>query len=194
MGRSSVARFDYDGETVSLYLTDDDIGLLDSLTEQLTELLSADQPEPPATGDNEDPFALWEADLAESPDEPEPLEDPALQRLFPNPYPHDPQAASEHRRYSEGELRRRKLGDLEVLREALRQRPVLIPAAQVPAWLKSLNALRLVLASRLGVDDEESMEELQHLPDDDPRSVLAAVMDWLAYLQGVLIELTDDQD
>ncbi|PFG66350.1 uncharacterized protein DUF2017 [Propionibacteriaceae bacterium ES.041] len=189
-----MARFDYDGETVSLYLTDDDIGLLDSLTEQLTELLSADQPEPPATSDDEDPFALWEADLAESPDEPEPLEDPALQRLFPNPYPHDPQAASEHRRYSEGELRRRKLGDLEVLREALRQRPVLIPAAQVPAWLKSLNALRLVLASRLGVDDEESMEELQHLPDDDPRSVLAAVMDWLAYLQGVLIELTDDQD
>ena len=189
-----MARFDYDGETVSLFLTDDDIGLLDSLAEQLAELLSADQPAPPKVPDSDDPFAWWEADLAEAPDEPEPLEDPALQRLFPNPYPHDPQAASDHRRYSEGELRRGKLDDLGVLRRALTHNPVRIPAAEVPAWLKSLNALRLVLASRLGVDDEESMEELQHLPDDDPRSVLAAVMDWLAYLQGVIIELTTDPD
>lgn len=187
-----MARFDYDGETVTLYLTDDDIGLLDSLTEQLTELLSADQPTPAPTASPDDPFVLWEADLIELSEEPEISEDPALQRLFPNPYPHDAQAASDHRRYSEGASRRRKLADLEVLRIGLRRTPVRIPAGEVPAWLKSLNALRLVLASRLGVDDEESMEDLQRLPDDDPRAVLAAVMDWLAYLQGVIIELTTE--
>ncbi|NNG20271.1 DUF2017 family protein [Naumannella sp. ID2617S] len=189
-----MARFDFDGETVRLYLSADDVELLDSLTEQFIELLQADQPEHPSAdeAEPEDPFALWEADLAESPDEPEELTDPALQRLFPNPYPHDPAAASDHRRYSEGEQRRLKLAQAATVREALHGNPVIVPMAQVPAWIKTLNSLRLVLASRLGVDDEESMEQLQLLPDQDPRSVLAAIMDWLAYLQSVIIELIDD--
>lgn len=186
-----MARYQFDGKTVQLYLTHQDVELLSSLTEQFVELLTEGMPERPEA-DSGDPFELWEADLSESPDEPEELEDPALQRLFPNPYPHDPRAASEHRRYSEADAVRRKLDDAQVVSRALvGAPPLLVPVPEVDSWLKTLNALRLVLAARLGVDDSETMDELQALPSDDPRAMMGAIMDWLAYLQGVIIELIE---
>ena len=51
------------------------------------------------------------------------LEDPALQRLFPNPYPHDAKAASDYRRYTENDSRRRKIDDAETVSAALRDGP-----------------------------------------------------------------------
>lgn len=193
-----MARFEFDGEVASLYLTQDNIKILLSLTEQLVELVGDGVPGTTPQPESDDPFALWEADLSESPDEPEVPEDPALQRLFPNPYPHDPQAASDHRRFTAGEGRRRKLSDAEVVRAALASGhpPVLIPVAEVPAWLKTTNAMRLVIASRLGIDDEESMEALDMVPETDPRAMGAYLMAFLAELQMVIIELTspDDED
>lgn len=193
-GRSSVARYQFDGETVTLYVSHQDVDLLTSLTDQLIELLSDGLPKRPERA-ADDPFALWEADLGDTGQEPEDLEDAALQRLFPNPYPHDAKAASDYRRFTENDSRRRKIDDAELVREALRDGPpVRVPLVDVASWLKTLNALRLVLASRLGIDDAESMDELQALPDDDPRTMVVAIMDWLAYLQGVMIELTESAD
>lgn len=185
-----MARYKFDGENVTLYLTHHDIELLESLTSQFIELLTDGLPEEPAI-DPANPFSLWEADLSESPDEPESLEDPALERLFPNPYPHDPQAASDYRRFTETDSRRRKIEDAEAVAAGLTAPPLVIPLVELGSWLKTLNALRLVLATRLGIDDAEAMDELQNLPDDDPRSMMGAIMDWLGYLQSVLIELTE---
>ncbi|GAB3701192.1 DUF2017 family protein [Mariniluteicoccus flavus] len=197
-----MARFHFDGEAVVLHLAHDDIALFRSLVEQLVELVSDGTPESAAApgsgaGDPEaDSFALWEADLSESPDEPEVPEDPALQRLFPNPYPHDPQAASDYRRFSAGDQKRRKLTDAETVRAALAsgEPPVRIPVADVPAWLKTLNALRLVIASRLGIDDSEAMEDLAQIPDDDPRAMGAYLLDMLGELQAIIIELSSPRD
>lgn len=185
-----MARYAYDGETVTLYLTDNDVDLLDSLAEQLIELLSDGFPEPVAVDD--DPFVRWEAELAEPPERDDDAIDPAVARLFPNPYPHDAQAAADYRRFAETDHRRHKLDDARTVRHSLSGGlPVRITEAQLGPWLKTLNALRLVLATRLGLDDEEAVEELRQLPDDDPRVMMGAVMDWLAYLQGVIIELTE---
>lgn len=189
-----MARYHFDGEEVRLHISHKDVDLLSSLTDQLIELLADGLPERPVTR-ADDPFALWETDLADTGQEPEELEDPALQRLFPNPYPHDAQAASDYRRYAETDSRRRKIDDAETISRALAAGPpVRVPLPEVGTWLKTLNALRLVLASRLGIDDAEAMAELQALPDDDPRVMVAAIMDWLAYLQGIMIELTESED
>lgn len=184
-----MARYAYDGTTVTLYLTENDIDLLDSLTGQLIELLSDGMPEPVHT---EDPFALWEADLSDPEAEQESFSDPAMQRLFPNPYPQDPRAAHEYRRFTENDHRRGKIADAGVLRRCLADAPpVKITDADVAPWLKTLNALRLVLATRLGIDDEDAMADLHAMRDDDPRTMMGAIMDWLAYLQGIIIELTE---
>lgn len=186
-------RYKYDGEVVSLYVSHKDVDLLTSLTAQLIELLTEGMPTPVAAGD--DPFAQWEAELGRAGQTMEELEDPALRRLFPNPYPQDAHAAADYRRFTENDSRRRKIDDAQLVGTTLLAGPPLrVPVLEVDSWLKTLNALRLVLASRLGIDDAESMDEVQELPDDDPRAMLAAIMDWLAYLQGVLIELTEPED
>lgn len=190
MGRSDMTRFHFDGQAAFLHLTHDDIAVLDSLVEQFVELVGDGVPDP-QPADSDDPFALWEADLSEAPDEPEVPEDPALQRLFPNPYPHDPQAASDHRRFTMADGRRRKLADAAVVRDALAagEPPIRVPVADLDAWLKTLNALRLVLASRLGIDDEDAMADLERLPDDDPRAMGAYLLSYLGELQIILIQL-----
>lgn len=185
-----MARYSFNGKEVRFYLPHDDADLVQSLVTQMIELLSEDLPEQAADpADPADPFALWEADLAADPDEPEAHEDPAVARLFPNPYPHDPEAASDYRRFAESDHRRRKIRDAEIVRKALDHEPLVIPVGDVDAWLKTLNALRLVLATRLGVDDEDSMDELAALSDNDPRAMMASVMDYLGWLQQLLIEL-----
>lgn len=186
-----MARYAYDGEAVTLYLNDGDLELLDSLSEQLIELLVDSAPAMPEVNP-EDPFSLWEADLAHVPGETDEAPDPALERLFPNPYPQDARAAFDYRRYTEPDSRRSRIDDARTLRRSLAEGPpVRIPRGQVDAWLKTLNALRLILASRLGIDDEDAMDELHRSDDDDPRALMGGVMDWLAYLQGVIIELID---
>lgn len=190
-----MARFHFDGEAAVLYLPHDDIELLDSLVEQLVGLVSDGLPAPAAPADPADPFAQWEAELGEPTEAPEVPEDPALQRLFPNPYPHDERAAAEHRRFTAAHGRTRKLDDAETVRRALAAAPPLrVPVGEVDAWLKTLNALRLVIAARLGIDDDESMERLGEAADDDPRAMGAYLLNLLAELQIVIIELTTPGD
>lgn len=187
----TMARYAYDGDTVTLYLTNNDVDLLDSLAEQLIELLSDGFPEP-VEEVPDDPFVRWEAELAEPQGLDDDAMDPAVQRLFPNPYPHDAQAAADYRRFTETDQRRHKMDDAQTVRRGLSTGlPVRITEVEVGPWLKTLNALRLVLATRLGLDDDEAVHDLRRLPDDDPRVMMGAVMDWLAYLQSVIIELTE---
>jgi hypothetical protein len=189
-----VPRYQFDGKQLELYVTHHDVELLSSLTGQLLELLTDGLPDL-SQPEAQDPFEAWEDDFGDSaaaPEELEEFEDPALQRLFPNPYPDDPRAASDYRRYTETDARRSKVAHAQVVERILANAPpIVVPVAEVGSWLKTFNSLRLVVASRLGVDDDEAMEELQALPDDDPRAMMGAIMDWLAYLQSVIIELTD---
>jgi hypothetical protein len=47
--------------------------------------------------------------------------------------------------------------------------------------------VRLAVATRLGITDAETAERLADLPDDDPRSFLVSVYDWLGFAQETMV-------
>ena len=169
--------------------------LLESLTVQLVELLrsSLDDAVAEPSENPLDPFAAWEREFGAA-EEPKPdHEDPALRRLFPNPYPHDDAAAADHRRFSEPEQGRRKLDEAELVLAYLRHEDDLVHDTDQEAWLRTLNALRLVLATRLGIETASDAEEIAQLDQSDPRWMMCAVMDVIAELQTQLIVLGDQE-
>jgi hypothetical protein len=169
-----------------------EVELLSSLVSQLVEMISDGEPESYAQPQTDDPFELWAQDLASDPDQPETQEDPVLQRLFPNAYPHDAAASSDFRRFTERELKTKKVSDAQVVLDRLAGTDLgavdlRIPADEVQAWLRTLTSVRIAVATRLGITDAESAEELSNLPDDDPRVFMVSVYDWLGFAQETLI-------
>lgn len=170
-----------------------EVELLTSLVNQLVELVSDGDPEqyaPPAKG--ADPFERLVRDLQADPDEPEVSEDPVVRRLFPNAYPHDAAASSDFRRFTERDLRTKKVEDALVVLHALGETgdgtaDLRIDPAEADAWLRTLTSVRLAVATRLGITDADSADELNELPDEDPRSFLVSVYDWLGFAQETLI-------
>jgi hypothetical protein len=57
----------------------------------------------------------------------------------------------------------------------------------VQAWLRTLTSVRIAVATRLGITDAESAQELSELDDDDPRAFMVSVYDWLGFAQETLI-------
>lgn len=115
-------------------------------------------------------------------------EDPALARLFPEAYRDDDEAASDFRRYTEGDLRAGKIDAARVAAETVGDGGrVALTAEQAKTWLTALNDLRLTLGTRLSVTEDHE-EVFAPLPDDDPRKQLWYIYDWLSYLQQSLVE------
>lgn len=190
-------RFDRDGELITTTMDPAEVDLLGSLVDQLLAMLRDSDPRDDGgeadQADDDDPFALWARDLAADPDEPEVPDDPALQRLFPNAYPHDPEASSDFRRFTQGDMWQSKIAAAETVRSVLDRtesgtRPVQITPDQTDAWLKCLTNLRLVLAARLGITDTESAERVAAVSDDDPRSFMISVYEWLGFAQETLVD------
>ena len=170
-----------------------EVELLTSLVRQVVELVSDGEPEGFATPDpSADAFEALTAGLQADPDAPEVPEDPVLRRLFPNAYPHDADASSDFRRFTERGLRTTKVTDATVVLEDLsatdgggvdlRVRP-----DHVEAWLRTLTGVRLAVATRLGVTDGESADRLLQLDESDPRSYMVSVYDWLGFAQETMV-------
>ncbi|WP_344228529.1 DUF2017 family protein [Microbacterium binotii] len=127
--------------------------------------------------------------------------DPAVARLTPSAYPDDAASADQFHAATRADLLRRRnaeagtvLADLasageldpsddDAFDEALAQMEIALEPRQVTAWMRTLNAVRLVLAARLGIDDEDD------LPTGDPRF---GVYEWLGYRLELLIAATED--
>lgn len=176
------------GPTIQMRLSDYEATLLESLVEQLSGLLEAEA-EPP-TGD--DPFARWQAELGTA-DELD-HSDPVIRRLFPDAYAGDEAASGEFRRLTGARQRSDRLGQVEVVLSALRdseagRHPVQVRVIELDAWLKTLTALRLSLAVRLGIETPADADALDELPDDEPRAYLYRVYEWIAYLTENLLGL-----
>lgn len=106
--------------------------------------------------------------------------DPALARLLPTAYPDDEEAAEAFRRSTEGGLAARKVANAQVVLNTLHAGTVRLAPTDVQAWLRALTDLRLIIATRLGIEH-----------DDDPGhgdEFLAEVYPWLGYLQGSMLE------
>lgn len=121
--------------------------------------------------------------------------DPAIARLVPDAYRDDADAAAEFRRFTQSDLleRRRaegaevartlrdagaaeRVSDLED-RDATAMQVISLDDAQVDAWLRTITAIRLILAVRLGIHDDT--DDLSH-----PRF---GIYTWLGYrLEGLL--------
>jgi hypothetical protein len=57
----------------------------------------------------------------------------------------------------------------------------------VESWRRTLTSVRLAVATRLGIRDAAAADQLAELPDDDPRSFMVSVYDWLGFAQETLI-------
>lgn len=171
--------------------------LLRSLAAQLVELLRDEQPE---VDEHADPLEAM-FDFSGPVDEPE---DPVLLRLFPTAYADDPEAAGEFRRYTESTLRDAKeqtaMGIIAALEEGglppeFDDLDLVVdveldePAAA--SWLRGLTDLRLALAARLGVEEDDE-EFWAALPDEDPRAAAHDIYEWLGYLQETLVAAVTD--
>jgi hypothetical protein len=166
--------------------------LLRSLASQLVELLR-NEVAAPHPGD--DPLEQM-LDFSGPTTEPE---DPVLARLFPNAYPDDPEAAGEFRRYTEGTLRdskaRAAVEVIETLEEAglpveLAEDGLVVDveldAEATGTWLRSFTDIRLALATRLGIEDDDE-DYWAALPDEDPRAHVFDIDQWVGYLQETLV-------
>jgi hypothetical protein len=173
--------------------------LLRSLASQLVELLR-NEVAAPHPGD--DPLEEL-LDFSGPTTEPE---DPVLARLFPNAYRDDPEAAGEFRRYTEGALRDSKARAAADIIETLEEAglPAELPedastvssgsavvdveldrgAAQT--WMRSFTDIRLALAIRLGIEQDDD-DYWSALPDDDPRAHVFDIYQWVGYLQETLV-------
>lgn len=126
------------------------------------------------------------------------MQDPAVERLTPDVYPEDPEASREFRSVTRADLLRRRTSDAQVVlsdlpSEARAQEPdqdafapvdIALDAEHVEAWLRTLAALRLVVANRLGIVTEEDDHDAE-----DPRF---GVYDWLGFRLESLIQAADE--
>lgn len=185
-------KFRRKGRAVVTRLSPYEVELLSSLVSQLVEMISDGEPETFQQPADADPFELWAQDLDGNPDQPEVHEDPVLQRLFPDAYPHDARASSDFRRFTERELKAKKIADAQVVLDRLAGteygvRDLRVPAEEIQAWLRTLTSVRIAVATRLGITDAEAAEELSLLREDDPRAFMASVYDWLGFAQETMI-------
>jgi hypothetical protein len=108
--------------------------------------------------------------------------DPSLRRLFPPAYDED----DDERVYRDlmgGELLDGRRAALDVVAQTVDHER--LSADEADAWLRALNDLRLVLGTRLDVQEDTFTEELQR---DDPRAPALAVYGYLSWMQEQLIE------
>ena len=170
-----------------------EVELLASLIMQLIELISDGEPEGFATpAEANDPFEEIVKNLEGEPDEPGPLDDPVLKRLFPDAYPDDTAASADFRRFTERDMKATRVAEARVVLERLATtelgaRDLKIPANEVESWLRTLTSVRLAVATRLGIHDAAAADDLAALPEDDPRSFMVSVYDWLGFAQETLI-------
>ena len=108
-------------------------------------------------------------------------EDPSLRRLFPVAYPDDPLREEEYRSLVRRGLSDGRLRSLETMERTLDA--TRLDEEQLLAWLGAMNDLRLVLGTRLDVT-----EDMEDVPDDDPRAPAFALYYFLGWLEEQAVE------
>jgi hypothetical protein len=108
--------------------------------------------------------------------------DPSLRRLFPPAYD-DEDDERAYRDLMGGELLDGRRAALELIADTVdRDR---LTEEEADTWLRALNDLRLVLGTRLDVQEDTFATELR---SDDPRAPALAVYAYLSWIQEQLVE------
>ena len=134
-----------------------------------------------------------------------PPEDPVLARLLPDAYRTSEEDSGEFRRLTERSLTSTKVHHAEMLIGSLidgglsfgtaveddgAEIEVELNADAVQSWLKALTDIRLSLAVRLGIENEEDAM-LVGESADEAMVAMSEIYDWLGYVQETLIAALD---
>ena len=109
-------------------------------------------------------------------------DDPAVRRLFPPAYPNDAERDAGYQVLTRDELLEHRLSALDVVERTLDGNE--LDHEDMTAWMGTLNALRLVLGTRLDVD-----EDLPDLDRADPMAPAYAVYEYLGWLLSQVIDV-----
>ena len=176
--------FIHRGDNLEAKFLPNEQALLTALATQLEELV-----DPLAqTGEPDDLDAMLNSLTDTTPSQP--IDDPALQRLFPDAYRDDEQASRDFRRYTQAEQAQAKSHAARTvaadIAEAHNGR-VTLPPDHIDDWLTTLTNLRLVFAVRLGIEHESDAEALSNLPDEDPRTPAVSILNWCGWIQETIL-------
>jgi hypothetical protein len=109
-------------------------------------------------------------------------DDEALRRLFPPAYTDDPEKEAGFRALARDELLESRLAAVDEVEATLDADTV--DAERAGAWMRSLNALRLVLGTRLDVSEDDDRE----IDPDDPDAPARALYYFLSALVDELVD------
>ncbi len=146
-----------DGDDLVAEFVDIEVAVLQDLAAQVAELLESDE----AT-------------------------DPARARLLPDAYLNDPDSAAEFRRLTENELAARKASAVRFVAESVGP-AVRLDTTQSLDWLRALTDIRLVIASRLGIENDGDEGD----DSSDEARFLRNAFDWLGFLQDSMLQVVD---
>lgn len=108
-------------------------------------------------------------------------DDPSVRRLFPPAYPDDAERDAGYQVLTRDELLEHRLAALDTVEASLDGDE--LDEAGMTAWMTTLNALRLVLGTRLDVD-----EELPPLDAADPLAPAYAVYEYLGWVLSQVVD------
>ena len=101
-----------------------------------------------------------------------------LVRLFPVAYPDDDELEAEYQRLMRDDLVQSKLAAFDIVDRALEQGEP-IDEGELIAFMQSVNSIRLVLGTMLGVSDDPNIEEVTPGLEDSPEYHLYSYLSWL---------------
>jgi hypothetical protein len=118
-----------------------------------------------------------------------PADDPAMLRLLPDAYRDDAAAAAEFRRFTADGLAERKAANARAVvasigTESTTATTVRLDEPAVQAWLRVLTDIRLVLATRLGIEHDGD----RGYADSDAAILLSDIYDWLGIVQSSILD------
>jgi hypothetical protein len=115
-------------------------------------------------------------------------DDPGLERLRPPAYLEDADKDAEYQLLAGDELRTSRRRAIAAVVASLEAE--VVTDEQLWAWVQSLNALRLVVGTRLGIDDDEADE--RPLDPDDPAAGLWTIYHFATALQSWVVSALRD--
>jgi hypothetical protein len=104
-----------------------------------------------------------------------------VRRLFPTAYPDDDEKEAEYQRLMREELVASRLSAVETVKGALDpDRVAALDEGETLAFMQSVNAVRLVLGTMLGITDDEDADEAEELgtPEHQLYDYLSWLLEW----------------
>jgi hypothetical protein len=110
---------------------------------------------------------------------------PVLERLFPPPYGDDAERNAGYAAVAHPELIEHRRAELTLVRSTLGADT--LDEGQLTAWMRSVNDLRLVLGTVLGIEEDGVAPDV----DDDNAATFGAY-EYLAYLLDAIVDALSD--